>query len=518
MTGGGSRERRQEALLELTTDDDVVDGNFEHAVRSITETAAAVLEATRVNVWLADEGSGRMQCVDHYDRRTDQHSAGMTLDASDYPAYFEALRTHRTIDAGDARADPRTRELAADYLDPHDVDALLDATLRDGGEVVGVVCHEQLGATREWTADEVQFAGEVADVVHRALRNQRSAEQRREIEFRRSLLKAQQEAIPDGVLVVGDEGEVLSYNDRFRELWGLPGEVLEEGTVGAVREHLLPQLANPEPVLETADYLYANPEASSHDEVRLADGRVFERFSTPVDGESGEHYGRLWTVRDITDRKEAVRQLQVLHRVLRHNLSNQMSIIRGSAEQLLDEGGAVEDTAATIVEEADRLLDVTDEHREIVRLLSERPAPRPVELDELLDWTVRALGEEFPGADVELDGPEVGTVHAIPAVETAVRELVTNAVVHSDRDSPSVAVRTESGESAVRVRVVDEGPGIPDEEAQVLTGGQTVDPLYHGLGMGLWLVYWIVSLSDGTVDVAANDPRGSVVTVELPRA
>ncbi|QSW99989.1 PAS domain S-box protein [Haloterrigena alkaliphila] len=637
------RQRYHEAVLDLVTDDDVVEGAFEAAVRSITETATEIVGATRVSVWLFDDGGDRLRCVDRYDDRTDDHSGGAELVSADYPAYFEALRTNRSISAVDARSDPRTRELTADYLEPQAIDSLLDATLRSEGDVIGVVCHEQVGRTREWTDAEIQFAGDVADVVHRALRNHRSAEQRRELEFRRSLLEAQQEAMPDGVLVVGDGGELRSWNTRFRDLWDLSADGLESPRGDAVLERIRDRVADPAAFVRRVEQLTENPAETSHDELALEDGRVFELYSTPVRSDAGTQYGRLWLVRDITERtkrqdelelknraideapigitlsdpeqpdnplvyandqferltgysraeilgrncrflqgdrtepepvadlraaidgersntvelrnyrkdgsefwnrvtvapvadengdvtnyvgfqqdvterKEATRQLRVLHRVLRHNLANQMSIIRGTAEQLGEESsGETEGAAETIVEEVDRLLGLTDKHRSIVRLLSERPTPEPIALEPLCRRSCRSVRADYPDADVALAGDFDATVVAIPALETAIRELLANGVVHGDRESTPVEFRVERRPDTVLLRIGDDGPGLPEAERRIIAGDGTVEPLYHGLGMGLWLVHWIVSLSRGTIAVEETGPDGTTIRIELSR-
>ncbi|WP_226004072.1 PAS domain-containing protein [Natrinema salinisoli] len=633
--------RHHEAVLDLMRDETVVDGDFDDAVRSITETAARTVGCTFASIWLFDDDGDHVRCVDRYDSRTDDHTAGTELHAAEYPTYFEALRTHRSISAVDACSDPRTEELESDYLEPAGIDSLLDATLRADGDVIGMVCHEQLGECREWTDAEIQFAGDVADVVHRALRNHRRAERRRELEFRQSLLEAQQEAMPEGVLVVGDDGDVLSWNSKFRDLWDLPRDALEGSCDGEVFEHIRPQLSEPETVLTPDGNLVDHAAETSHDEVVLEDGRVFEVYSTPVRGDDDEQYGRLWIVRDVTDRterqeelelknraideapigitlsapdddnpliyaneqfeqltgyaredvlgrncrflqgdrtepepvdelraaieaerpstvelrnyrsdgsefwnrvtiapvanddgdvtnfvgfqqdvterKEATRQLRVLHRVLRHNLSNQMSIIRGTAEQLLEEPSATEAAAETIIEEADQLLGFTDKHRAIVRLLSERPSTKPIEIEPLCRRLIRTVGTDFPDAEVTLEGESRATVSAIPDIETAIRELVENGLAYSDRSPATVAVRVDRGPDTVRIRIIDDGPGIPEEEARILTGDQSVEPLYHGLGMGLWLVYWIVTLSRGTVTVEETGSDGTTVRLELPR-
>jgi PAS domain S-box-containing protein len=640
---GHAHERFQQALLALTTDDDVADGNFDAAARTITESAADILDVGRVNVWLFDDDDETLRCVDQYDRRTDDHEAGMELTVADYPAYVDALRTHRSIAAADARSDPRTAGLAEDYLDPEGVDSLLDATLRSEGEVVGVVCHEAVDGPREWTDVETELAADVADVGHRAWRNHVAARQREELEMGRSLLEAQQEAIPGGLLVVGRDERILSYNDEFADLFGVPVEHLESGDLAAVVAAVEDSLADPEGFTETRQFLAANPDESTRRTIELEDGRILEGHSTPVLDEDDAIRGRLWMVRDVTDRRErarelerknraieeapigitlteagdednpltyvnerfseltgypktellrtdcrvlqgeetadepvgrmrraidreepttvelrnyrkdgtafwnrvtiapvedddgaltgyvgfqqdvtdrreATRQLEVLHRVLRHNLSNQMSVIRGTAEQLAaDTDGAASAAALDIVEEADELLGITDKHREIVRLLSERPTPSPTMVDGVVSQAVEAVATAHPAASIRVDAAGSASARAIPALQTAVEELVENAVVHAGTAAPSVDVAVRVDPETVEIRVRDGGPGIPAEERDVLTGEGDVDPLYHGMGMGLWLVYWIVTLSGGTVAVE-DGTGGTAVRVELPRS
>ncbi|WP_226043056.1 GAF domain-containing protein [Natrinema sp. DC36] len=161
------------------TDDDVVDGNSERAARTITETATAILEVPWVSIWLFEDDCQRLRCVDQYEQSTQTHSADTEFEATEFPTYVDALRSHRSFAVDEARDDPRTEELTDPYLVPNDIYSLLDATLHDEGEVIGVVCHEQTDSTREWTDTERQLATEIADIDHRAVRNHRSRRQRK---------------------------------------------------------------------------------------------------------------------------------------------------------------------------------------------------------------------------------------------------------------------------------------------------------------------------------------------------
>ncbi|QLG47390.1 response regulator [Natrinema halophilum] len=178
------RERQQQTLVELATDEAVTTGDLETAARRITETSAHVLDVPRVNIWLfeADDDEGTLNCVDHYEKSRDEHSSDKQVTATDYPTYFSALESQRSIAADTAREDPRTAELTDDYLEVHDIGALLDSPVRSEGKMIGAICHEHVGGPREWTEDEIEFVSDVSDIVYRAFRNRERNEYERELE------------------------------------------------------------------------------------------------------------------------------------------------------------------------------------------------------------------------------------------------------------------------------------------------------------------------------------------------
>ncbi|MCS7251670.1 MAG: GAF domain-containing protein [Thermoflexus sp.] len=159
------RARQQEALVRLAVDPQVQSGSPEKALARIAWVAAETLQVSRVNIWRLDERNEWLQCLVHVEWPSGEVRKGDLLWAADYPAYFEALRQGRAVDAVDARHDPRTRELRESYLEPLGIFSLLDAPIRQAGRVTGVICHEQVGTIRRWTPEEVAFAAEVADLV-----------------------------------------------------------------------------------------------------------------------------------------------------------------------------------------------------------------------------------------------------------------------------------------------------------------------------------------------------------------
>ena len=131
--------------------------------------AADTLAVDRVGVWLLIEAGRALRCFHLYERSpSGAHSEGAVLRAVDFPAYFEVLQRRAAIPANDARIDEFTSELEDAYLAPLGIVSMLDAPIYRGGEVAGVVCHESSRA-RDWTREERDFAGSVADQVARQL-------------------------------------------------------------------------------------------------------------------------------------------------------------------------------------------------------------------------------------------------------------------------------------------------------------------------------------------------------------
>ena len=123
-----------------------------------------------------------------------------------------------------------------------------------------------------------------------------------------AILKAQQEASLDGILIVDGEGHVLSYNRRFLEIWGIPEEVAEEADDQQLLSIASQKVTHRESFLELVNYLYKHSqEVRTGDPIALKDGRILMRASMPIltDGRST---GRAWYFRDVTeqDRGEAM--------------------------------------------------------------------------------------------------------------------------------------------------------------------------------------------------------------------
>jgi len=317
-----SRLRRQyEVLVKLARGCSQDCNDVKTGLRKITEAASQTLEIERTGVWLYNHDHSKIRCAELYERSVDRHSEGVELTASSYPSYFKALEDERTIAAHDARIDPRTKEYLESYLSPLGISSMLDAPIRIGGQVVGVICHEHVGPARRWSLDEQIFAGSMADIVSLVMQECERKRAEKEIENSDSLLQATLESTADAILVVDRNGKMLIFNQKFVEMWGLPDSItaLRDGEIA--RAFVMEQLKDPEGFQARVKELYSQPEATSFDVLEFKDGRVFERYSKPQ-RLGGKSVGRVWSFRDITERKRAEEALRDSSRFNQQVISN----------------------------------------------------------------------------------------------------------------------------------------------------------------------------------------------------
>lgn len=233
----------------------------------------------------------------------------------------------------------------------------------------------------------------------------------------------------------------------------------------------------------------------------------------------GRVVGYVLLLRDVTDRHMYEQRLKVANRVLRHDLRNRMNVITGWADELgKHESEEVRTASQQITTTADELIELGEQ----VRLLVETAdyvgkSTESVDLGTHVMPLIDRLQDDHPEVTIETERL-ADTMVLVPHTKLltiSVQNLLENAIEHNDTDEPWVCVTVEPASEAddyTRLRVTDNGPGIPDAELEALREGDET-PLKHGSGLGLWLVHWTVTAAGGTVSFEGNKPRGSIVTL-----
>jgi PAS domain S-box-containing protein len=153
-------------------------------------------------------------------------------------------------------------------------------------------------------------AGEIAHFV--ALKQDITKKKgwERELQFKTALLEAQTEATLDGILAVDEAAKIVLSNQHFATIWGIPPALIQAADDKSLLRYVRDQVEDPKAFLDKVDYLYSHLEEKSRDEVRLKDGRVLDRYSSPLIDATGAYRGRIWYFRDVTASKQGEEKLR----------------------------------------------------------------------------------------------------------------------------------------------------------------------------------------------------------------
>jgi PAS domain S-box-containing protein len=218
------------------------------------------------------------------------------------------------------------------------------------------------------------------------------------------------------------------------------------------------------------------------------------------------------TMRLVSRRRELELLDQVLGRLLRHNLRNKLTIIRGNAEQIRETNEHDTDVLVENIRRASDKLDKLSVHAQEMRDIVKTGAQTTqLSLTQVADEAVSNVRREFPEATIQTEFDSDFTVVAHPNLGTAVQQLVRNAIEHdTDHESPTVTVRVRETADGPILEVADNGPGIPVHELDILEQhGESA--LKHGSGIGLWIIDRLVDYSDATIEFEIDD--GTTATI-----
>ena len=388
----------------------------------------------------------------------------------------------------------------------------------DGGSGIGPteIRRETADGVGEFLFRRVAVDADAGEFIHHYV--DITAQKQRQQEFER--YQRLVENLPIGVYrtTPGPEGEFRLVNQGLVDIFeGSSKADFEELSVTDI-------YVDPEERKQFSDQLLEQGSVEGVElQLQTVDGNpIWCEVSGIAVEEDGETVFEL-ALQDITERKERQQQLAVLNRVLRHNLRNGLNVIRGNAALLADGVDRELRSHVTAIEDRIESLEQLSQKAGTVRSLFDqgREVNSRCDLAALLSEVAADFEERHPEATLSVG--EVGPVHvrADVRLKLAVLELLDNAVVHNDKSVPTVSIGVSDSESKpgdgwVDVSITDNGPGIPEDERRAIETGEET-PLQHGTGLGLWLVYWTVSLLGGEISIA-DAPSGTRIVLTLPRA
>jgi signal transduction histidine kinase len=304
--------------------------------------------------------------------------------------------------------------------------------------------------------------------------------------------------LEDPLFAVDTEQQVVNLNDRAETLFG----VTDDGQLPTPVETLV---GTPLDVMREAGEIT----------VGGTESRIFAVSYTELTDTHDTVVGGLVVLYDVTEERQQKQQLTVLNRVLRHNMRNEMTVIKGHANLLRDEidDERLELPAEAIIDSSESLLSIAEKAQDFDRI--KRRDLRVVEVDaaDLLADLREELFDGFPEATIDLDVRAGTQIRADPGLLTvALSNLVENGLDHGDEPYASVSV-SQTQDGRAECVVTDRNERINEAELAPIRAGDETQ-LEHGSSIGLWIVTWSVTAMGADIDFGYDD--GNVVTITLP--
>ncbi len=344
--------------------------------------------------------------------------------------------------------------------------------------------------------------------------------------FQNVLLETQKEASPDGILVISPDGSIVSFNEKYFQIWRTPGAQF----VGKNEEYRLRKLktlvTNSDEFVTLTKKINRDANLTHADELQLKDGRWLDRYTTPLTSNTGTYYGRIWFIRDVTEKKvESERQKNFIG-IASHELKTPLESIKAyihlASKQIeKNEGEKAKMYLGKIDSQVDQLNMMIKDFLavSIIRAGKLELVTEIFDLDQLLDDCIDTIATS-KGKTIKRQG---GTLGHIEGDQFRLHEVFTNLLKNAIKYSPGtdlVLVKTSRTTQYVIIEVIDRGIGISDSKIdhifELFVRGMESDQNIKGFGVGLYITSEIVKKHKGKLQVVSKIGKGSTFKVTLP--
>ncbi len=371
----------------------------------------------------------------------------------------------------------------------------------------------------------------------------------RRVDERTETLRATLDSTADGVLAVNSKGRVLTFNQKFVEMWRIPEHLVLSGDEALLLKTLMDQLKDPDKLVNELSPPGDNHLPGCDDTLLLKDGRIFERHSEPQ-RVKGHDVGRVWGFRDVTERRRVLAELEaakdaaeVANRAkseflasMSHEIRTPMNGVIGMTALLLDTplSPLQKDFAESIRLSGEALLTIINDILDFSKIEAGKMTidPIPFDFSTIVEDVATLLAPRVDEKEIELilryapQSPRylIGDAGKIRQV---LLNLTGNAVKFTDRGHVLVEVDCPEFtpvDASIRVAVSDTGIGISkDKQGSLFQDFSQVDSSptrrFAGTGLGLAISKRLIEAMGGNIQVESEPGSGSTFsfTLKLPR-
>jgi PAS domain S-box-containing protein len=545
-----ARRKQSQTLVQLARSKTFQQGNLHAAFQEITEAASRTLSVQRVGVWLYNEDHSKLECIDLYDVRTKEHTCGLSLLKANYPDYFQALEEERSIAAHDAINDIRTQELSQSYLSVLGISSLLNAPIWLGGKLLGVVSHEHFGEVRQWTLEEENFAGSIADFVTLAIEASERNAAEKALRKSEAQFRAIFECSSIGIGLIDMKAQIVDANPALCQMLGYSREELfgnqftdyvspQKGDLELLRQLISGIRSDPEQLVER--HRIEMERLFLHKEGAL----VWTHLSVSVIPDSnGNPEFFLTIIEDITERKQTELKLRASQAAaeagsrakseflatMSHELRTPLNAIMGLSQLLQQEmvGSLNEkqkEYISCVYSSGEHLLALINDILDLSKVEAgkEELLLLPLLVTDLCNSVISTVSDKALEKGLQLTSKIDPQADICVADERRIKQMLLNLLTNAIKFTPKgqVALEVNKVSNGITFTVVDTGIGIDSNHFKFLFEpfkqlDSRLNRQYEGTGLGLALSRKLARLHGGDVTVESTLGEGSRFTLFLP--